>query len=805
MLLVKRIGLRYLWVDSLCIVQDSLSSWELNAKAMHLVYGNAYFTICAADGDATTGLRALSEILSNVRTSSTSASSLTLLRSHASSSSTENEIMRMNDPSNNFGDTHEPLIIEHPVRLLVSRSPEDVIRGSSWDKRGWTFQERLLSRRCLVFAEGRAYFQCRSIVMSQDKYPDPSQRGWGLDYANSTLRTLGELKKKAFWFYMKCVGLYTGRHLTKPKDILTAFQGSSWLLNQYLKAPLLYGLPRSHFDLAILWTPVSSLRRRKKRFPRGHGASSATTNWDDTCVRCSATSADFGEKDFPSWSWCGWMDGKCEYESKLLEGCLPDVQEWLTKHTWIQWYVRDRDGNLRPLWDRFMLDEDISEDKRWRGYAGYQTPLNYPIRSSALSPARDMARTADSRSASDSQSEESHGPTWVDAKIPRRRSHTTSALPATVRRRSSDVETMRPQEKSQGVYPSRPRTSQLYSAEVDRTRLPEESQEEYSPRDRAPTRYPSDVDKYRLAEEYQAEYPPHRRTRQRYSSEVDRRRLSGEFQEEYSPRARTPTRHSVEPGLEYPHSRPPPARQVPSPAPPVPEPPTDRASMESETDTGIDPYLRKRGMIPLGDQMRRTRGSSTTRSTQQSETYDIPYVDYYGRPISLSAKCGTKFSSLTPDNPFGICCEDFSDETGFDDDTAMPVLQFWTHRQDLRVEIHEQEDSNRPRNGLCKCDIRNSNDDVCGVIKLPWSYIEAHPGQGTFCFIALSDSKGFTEEEMPDWNFFTMKEREDSEWDVYFVLLLERNDHRALWERVALGKVFKAAFKGSTWSEIQLG
>lgn len=36
MLLVRAIGQRYLWVDSLCIVQDSTSSWELNAKAMHL-------------------------------------------------------------------------------------------------------------------------------------------------------------------------------------------------------------------------------------------------------------------------------------------------------------------------------------------------------------------------------------------------------------------------------------------------------------------------------------------------------------------------------------------------------------------------------------------------------------------------------------------------------------------------------------------------------------------------------------------------------------------------------------------------
>lgn len=62
-LLVTRLGYRYLWVDSLCIVQDSKSSWQLNASAMHLIYGNAEFTICAADGkDSSVGLRATKAI-----------------------------------------------------------------------------------------------------------------------------------------------------------------------------------------------------------------------------------------------------------------------------------------------------------------------------------------------------------------------------------------------------------------------------------------------------------------------------------------------------------------------------------------------------------------------------------------------------------------------------------------------------------------------------------------------------------------------------------------------------------------------
>ena len=49
--LVRCLGVRYIWIDSLCIVQDSSRSWGLNSRAMDLIYGNAMLTICAADGD----------------------------------------------------------------------------------------------------------------------------------------------------------------------------------------------------------------------------------------------------------------------------------------------------------------------------------------------------------------------------------------------------------------------------------------------------------------------------------------------------------------------------------------------------------------------------------------------------------------------------------------------------------------------------------------------------------------------------------------------------------------------------------
>lgn len=39
---------RYVWIDSLCIIQDSKKDWEKEAAQMALVYSNAYCTIAAS-------------------------------------------------------------------------------------------------------------------------------------------------------------------------------------------------------------------------------------------------------------------------------------------------------------------------------------------------------------------------------------------------------------------------------------------------------------------------------------------------------------------------------------------------------------------------------------------------------------------------------------------------------------------------------------------------------------------------------------------------------------------------------------
>ena len=69
--------------------------------------------------------------------------------------------------------------------------------------------------------------------------------------------------------------------------------------------------------------------------------------------------------------------------------------------------------------------------------------------------------------------------------------------------------------------------------------------------------------------------------------------------------------------------------------------------------------------------------------------------------------------------------------------------------------------------------------------------------------MAVSEARSFTLDECPEWTYYVPKEREQSEWDLFYVLLVRRRDEK--WERVGLGKVFKEAFRDARWKEVMLG
>lgn len=132
----RRLGLRYLSVDRLCIIQDSPEDWAHEAALMCAVYSGATLTL-SADGSssATEGLFQTDQALSKI-----------VYKDYV-------------DP-----DGYATLIV------LTQRQPHDTVESRRLsssqpiDTRGWTMQERLMSRRILHFTSDEMAWECDAVT-----------------------------------------------------------------------------------------------------------------------------------------------------------------------------------------------------------------------------------------------------------------------------------------------------------------------------------------------------------------------------------------------------------------------------------------------------------------------------------------------------------------------------------------------------------------------------------------------------------------------------------------------------------------
>lgn len=195
----------------------------------------------------------------------------------------EIEWVRSNRPTESVGTTK----ISIPVIPIVSTPPplQLALELSKWDSRGWTYRERLLSRRCIYFSSQCVYFQCRSGKFCEVGEELPNAGESNVDPPSNPLLNIGEQHIQFPSVLAKKI--YTKRQLTIPSDILAAFSGILGMLGLSIQGQILQGLPTNPLDLALLWNSTAHCKRR---------AQTSTTSGPA----------------FPSRSWTGW-DGSIWY------------------------------------------------------------------------------------------------------------------------------------------------------------------------------------------------------------------------------------------------------------------------------------------------------------------------------------------------------------------------------------------------------------------------------------------------------------------------------------------------------------
>jgi len=228
----RALGIQYLWIDSLCIIQDSIDDWLQESAKMASLYENSTVTIAAdAAVDSTSGFLTHVNRKQNL-----------IEVSYGDTDGQQKSIYfrekGMRRGQNPYHGWHN---YSHPNRLRTQIDGGYSVR-SKLCTRGWTFQELILSPRTLRFAEEMAW-ECRSLMACECS-------------ANSVRLKEGMslMKKKLVDCDWKAlVEEYSHLELTVPSDRLPALAGLAEVLARSKPDRYFCGLWEKDLPQQLAW------------------------------------------------------------------------------------------------------------------------------------------------------------------------------------------------------------------------------------------------------------------------------------------------------------------------------------------------------------------------------------------------------------------------------------------------------------------------------------------------------------------------------------------------------------------------
>lgn len=228
--ITARLRLRYIWIDRLCIIQDSEDDWESESSKMADVYRNAWCTISATGSrDDNGGCYFHRNPL---------------------------EIIPLKLASNPFIDGCFSLDKETYYNPDYNRMIYDYLGD-----RAWTFQERNLSRRILHFAKDEVYWRCRESGACETS-PSLST------FTSTGTFPLSEIKSEydALHRWTKIVKEYSWGRLSKKRDKLPALSGMAVEMQVASRDTYLAGIWRKHILFGLCWTAESEYAERPELY-----------------------------------------------------------------------------------------------------------------------------------------------------------------------------------------------------------------------------------------------------------------------------------------------------------------------------------------------------------------------------------------------------------------------------------------------------------------------------------------------------------------------------------------------------------
>ncbi|KAK1976898.1 heterokaryon incompatibility protein-domain-containing protein [Colletotrichum cereale] len=251
-LVARNFGIRYVWIDCFCIIQNCRDDWEAEAPMMRHIYANAACNIAASASDSPNG---------------------GLFRSRD---------VRDIQP----GIVSTTLMSELPNKFYIfdkSYWNRELLAGSL-HRRGWVFQERFLGPRQLYFAQNQVLWECleehkcEGFPHGIPLYDSFKSIDRLLSLVENTENPVKRQKKDhrgdidnkmTFWavdLWCDLVTAYSRCDFTYPQDKLYAFAGIIGLFQEVTGDKHLAGIWRSRILHFLNWTVFTPKPKHSARY-----------------------------------------------------------------------------------------------------------------------------------------------------------------------------------------------------------------------------------------------------------------------------------------------------------------------------------------------------------------------------------------------------------------------------------------------------------------------------------------------------------------------------------------------------------
>ncbi|KAK0109307.1 hypothetical protein ONS96_003126 [Cadophora gregata f. sp. sojae] len=221
MAVTKALGVQYIWIDSLCIIQDDEEDWLAESKLMGSVYEKAFFTIAASSAPDSRGGLFIPRPYGDLKVPTVS--------------------IPFEDPVTNASEHFDKYSIGLEWRqepFMQELDPMD----TALSKRGWATQEWILSRRTIHFLDRGLVWVCKTTAEAETGY---FVVGRGIpiqEYSNAWGQIVQE---------------HSARLFTYQRDRLVSLEGLASKFRHFKPKDDWYaaGIWGSDMPLHLLWSP----------------------------------------------------------------------------------------------------------------------------------------------------------------------------------------------------------------------------------------------------------------------------------------------------------------------------------------------------------------------------------------------------------------------------------------------------------------------------------------------------------------------------------------------------------------------